>query len=374
MTLDVASLECLVAAVADGWPQDWSALEARADDARTRRALRNLRVIAAIANGHGTPSATPHLRGDDAGNPSIDTDDCTTLNRDQPAVEAPPVVSRWGRFVLRKKLGSGAHGDVYSAYDPQLDREVAVKLLKPLPSLSDQVRRLLDEARMLAKVRHRNVVAVYGAAEYDGQAGLWMELIRGFTLEQILHSHGPLSASEAVLVGQDVCRALAAVHRAGLVHRDVKTANVIREVGGRIVLTDFGVGQFRADRPTPGFAGTPPYVAPEVVAGSEATELSDIYSLGVLLFRLVTRTYPRMRGGLDVLHEVDRAQPFTSLRDVRSDLPEVFVCAVEQALVRNPLERPRSAGVLCAALGLVLGAPFSRRKPQSASGQATFRA
>jgi eukaryotic-like serine/threonine-protein kinase len=291
----------------------------------------------------------------DPGTPSPPTEESSTLGHDQPAPEAPPVVKQWGRFRLRNKLGQGAYGDVYSAYDPQLDRDVALKLLKPSRS-SDQARRLLGEARMLAQVRHPNVASVYGAGRYDGRFGLWMELIRGFTLEEMLHSRGPMSAREAAVVGQDICRALTAVHRAGLVHRDVKTANVIREVGGRIVLTDFGAGRFRTDEPKRTLVGTPRYVAPEVLAGSEATELSDIYSVGVLLFRLVAGAYPGMRGGVDVPPGADDLGPPASLRDLRSDLSETFVSAVEQALSRDPSERPGSAGVLCAALGLVLGA------------------
>ena len=368
MRLDVDRLESLVASVADGWPQDWSALEARDADEPTRRALKNLHVITAIADFHRSPSAAKRPRTSDPGNPLTAAEECPTLGRDPSVPEVPPVVKQWGRFLLRKKLGEGAYGAVYSAYDPQLDRDVALKLLKPSGSSSDQARRLLGEARMLAQVRHPNVASVYGADRCDGQAGFWMELIRGFTLEELLLWRGPMSASEAALVGLDVCRALSAVHRAGLIHRDVKTANVIREVGGRIVLTDFGAGRFRTDEPKR-LAGTPPYVAPEVVAGSEATELSDIYSLGVLLFRLVTGGYPRTRGGLDVLPDVDDSDPPPSLRDLRSDLSDSFVSAVEQALARDPSERPRSAGVLQAALGLVLGAPASWRKARLTLGQ-----
>ena len=357
MRLDLGSLESVVGCVADEWPQDWSALEARAFDGPTRHALKNLRVVTAIADFHRRSRALPHPFPGDPGSPSLATRESSTLGRDQPLLEAPVVVEQWGRFLLRRKLGQGGYGDVYSAYDPQLDRVVALKLLKPSRCSSDQAQQLLGEARMLAQVRHPNVASVYGADLYDGQAGLWMELVRGFTLEELLQARGPMSAGEAALVGQDVCRALTAVHRAGLVHRDVKTANVIREVGGRIVLTDFGAGRFRACEPKRSLAGTPHYVAPEVVAGAEATELSDIYSLGVLLFRLVTGAYPRMCVGFEVTPETDSPGAPPSLRDLRSDLSETFVSAVEQALAHDPTERPQSAGVLRAMLGVVLGAP-----------------
>jgi serine/threonine-protein kinase len=186
-----------------------------------------------------------------------------------------------------------------------------------------------------------------------------MELIRGITLEEFLRSHGPMSASEAALLGWDLCRALAAVHGAGLVHRDVKTANVMREVGGRIVLMDFGAGGYRGQEPGRRFAGTPLYVAPEVSAGAEATVRSDIYSLGVVLFRLVTTSYPRKIGSFgEMLAARDVGAP-PSLRDLRPDLPDSFVAVVERTLARDPAERPRSVGALRAALGAVLGVPAS---------------
>lgn len=343
----------LVASVADGWPQDWDALDARTDDDRTRRALGSLRIVAAIADSKRRlpPPETP-------------------------APHARPAQDQWGRFFLLRKLGEGAYGDVYQAYDTQLDRDVALKLLKPSASSADTARRLLAEARMLARVRHPNVASVYGAGEHDGRAGIWMELVRGVNLEELLHSRGPMSASEAALVGLDLCRALAAVHGAELVHRDLKASNVMREVGGRIVLTDFGAGRCQGLRPKRQFAGTPLYLAPEVLAGSEATVLSDIYSLGVVLFRLVTAGYPRKAKRFKDLLDIRSASTPTSLRDLRPDLPEAFVAAVEQALAFDPADRPQSAGALRAGLGVVLGVPPSWRKARRcpASAPAPSRA
>jgi serine/threonine-protein kinase len=355
MSPGLEHLAGLVASVADGWPQDWDALDMRTDDDRTRRALGGLRIVAAIADSKRRlpPSGLPP--GD---------------QRDTPTPEARPAQAQWGRFVLLRKLGEGAYGDVYQAYDTQLDRDVALKLLKPSASSADTARRLLAEARMLARVRHPNVASVYGAGEHDGRAGIWMELVRGANLEELLHSRGPMSASEAALVGLDLCRALAAVHGAELVHRDVKASNVMREVGGRIVLTDFGAGRCQGLRPKRQFAGTPLYLAPEVLAGSEATVLSDIYSLGVVLFRLVTAGYPRRANRFRDLLDIRSASTPTSLRDLRPDLPEAFVAAVEQALAFDPADRPQSAGALRAALGVVLGVPPSWRKARRCPGSA----
>jgi serine/threonine-protein kinase len=357
----IAGLEGLVASVADGWPQDWDALEATVEDDRTRRALKNLRVVAAIAEFHRSSAGGGRAARRVPGGTESMKETPLRLGGKPSSREARPLGDTWGRFVLRRRLGQGAFGDVYDAYDPQLDRDVALKLLKPLAFSPGHARSLLNEARMLAQVRHPNVASVYGADQHAGRAGLWMELIRGLTLEELLRSHGPMSGGEAALVGQDVCRALAAVHRAGLVHRDLKAANVIREVGGRIVLTDFGTGRFRARATKRDVVGTLPYIAPEVMAGSPATELSDLYSLGVLLFRLVTGAYPTERSGSELPVQGQHRGEVASLRDLRPDLSEPFVSAVEEALAPDPSRRPPSAGVMRAGLGLVLGASASSR-------------
>jgi eukaryotic-like serine/threonine-protein kinase len=349
----------LLAAVADGWPQDWDALETTAADERTRRALRRLRGIAAIASFHRRAAETERHPHADRGNGAEFAEEAPTLGGAHPRGRGIPTDARWGRFRLLEKIGEGGYGDVYRAHDTQLDREVALKLLKPARVRADSSRRLLHEGRMLARVRHPNVVAVYDVGEQDGRVGLWMELVRGATLEDLLRSRGPMSAGEAALVGQDVCRALAAVHAAGLVHRDVKTANVMREIGGRLVLMDFGAGGYRRSESRHQFAGTPQYAAPEVCAGGEATVRSDIYSLGVVLFRLVTRAYPRDVRTLDDLVEAHTRGASASLGEVRPDLPEAFVAVVEQTLALDPEERPESAGALRKALGLVLGASSS---------------
>ena len=123
----------------------------------------------------------------------------------------------------------------------QLAREVAVKLLRRAPPAVVESA-VMEEGRLLARVRHPNVVTVYGADTRDGVVGLWMEFISGRTLSEIVRSQGVFGPREATLIAVDVCRALAAVHAAGLVHGDIKAQNVMREAGGRIVLMDFGAG------------------------------------------------------------------------------------------------------------------------------------
>ena len=170
----------------------------------------------------------------------------------------------------------------------------------------------LAEARHLARVRHANVVVVHGADQDDDQVGIWMEYIDGQTLAAMVRAAGPMSAREATGIGIDLCRALSALHAAGLLHRDIKAQNVMREVGGRIVLMDFSGAQ--ATDPGAGrevFSGTPLYMAPELFDGGAATAASDVYSLGVLLFFLLTGDGAGRRpddGGVAGAHARGRAR------------------------------------------------------------------
>jgi aminoglycoside phosphotransferase (APT) family kinase protein len=152
--------------------------------------------------------------------------------------------ARWAQLVVVRRVSGGTFGDVYLARDTALDRDVALKLLRQRARAEGVASQFLAEGRLLARVAHPNVITVYGAESVEGRVGLWMEFIRGLTLEDVLKQHGAFSAREATFIGLDLCRALAAVHATGLVHRDVKAANVMREQGGRIVLMDFGAGFF----------------------------------------------------------------------------------------------------------------------------------
>ena len=192
--------------------------------------------------------------------------------------ETPPSSARRSgtgdAFELIQQIGEGAFGDVYRARDA-LHRDVALKLLRHVSgrSAEQQAARILHEGRVLARVRHPSVVTVYGAEEHDGRVGLWMEFIEGRTLEALLRSQGSFGAREAALIGRELCRALAAVHGAGLVHRDIKAQNVMREAGGRLVLMDFGAGQIMQEEARTGgrVTGTPLYLAPELLRGAPAS-------------------------------------------------------------------------------------------------------
>jgi tetratricopeptide (TPR) repeat protein/predicted Ser/Thr protein kinase len=280
-----------------------------------------------------------------------------------PAAHKPvPEGPRWGQLVLLDKVGEGAFGEVHRAWDVVLEREVALKLMRA----SEEDPALLQEARMLARLRHRNVVTVYGVDRHDGRSGVWMDFIEGETLAAIVEQRGAFGALEAILVGVDVCGALAAAHQSGLLHRDIKAQNVMRERGGRIVLMDFGLGHETAAGEPTDFGGTPLYMAPELLEGGPATVRSDLYAVGVLLFHLVTRAYPVEGSSIAELRKAHSDGEARSLRDLRPDLASSFTRVVEKAFDHEPSHRYATAGQMTAALEGALGRrrlalPVSRR-------------
>jgi hypothetical protein len=209
--------------------------------------------------------------------------------------------------------------------------------------------RVLREGRALARVRHPNVVNVYGVETHGSQIALCMEFIRGRTLEELIRAQGPLGAEEAITIGVAVGRALAAVHATGLVHRDVKTRNVMREEKGRIVLMDFGTGRDYgqlARAQAAELAGTPIYMAPEVLLGRAATQQSDIYSVGVLLYTLVSGRYPVEGRSIEDIVDAHRRGARTPLAERRPDLPDGFIRVVDRATAPDPAERYHSVAML----------------------------
>ncbi|MDQ3367773.1 MAG: serine/threonine protein kinase, partial [Myxococcota bacterium] len=185
---------------------------------------------------------------------------------------------RLGRLVLLDRIGSGAMGTVYAAYDPRLDRQVAVKILHAAGA--DANVRSLREARALGKLAHPNVIAIHDAGEEDGAVHVVMELVAGVPLRAWLG--GARSWRAVIDVMRDAARGLAAAHQAGLVHRDIKPDNIL--VGhDRTRVVDFGLAG-ASDEPDQEGGGTPSYMAPEVLAGAPATAASDQFSFGVALY------------------------------------------------------------------------------------------
>jgi serine/threonine protein kinase len=267
---------------------------------------------------------------------------------------AAAIVGTWGSLKLIQRVGQGSFGEVYRAFDTTLEREVALKLLLPRGvDKQTEAKALLREARALARVRHPNVVPIYGVDTHDGRVGFWSDFVHGKTLSALLAAEGPFSAREAALIGVDVCKAVGAVHAAGLLHRDIKSANVMREAGGRILLMDFGLTHDHDA--TQYLSGTPVYMAPELLAGTPASIASDIYALGVLLFHLLTGKYPVDGSSISEIKTSHDAGSRQTLLDVRPDLPEQLARVVEIAANPEPSKRYRSAGQMISALSEAVG-------------------
>jgi tRNA A-37 threonylcarbamoyl transferase component Bud32 len=342
------SLLSLASQIDDGQSIDWDTAEGRARDEKERGVLAELRLLATL---------TRVCRDPDEGAPEN-----LEATEPLPPVSPAPEAFRWGPLAVVEPVGRGGFAQVYRARD-QLNRDVALKLFpiarKRAPALA---KRVLREGSLLARIHHRNVVVVHGVARHKDHIGLWMEFIDGRTMENELKTRGSLSAEEATLIGVDLCRALAAVHNAGLLHRDVKAQNVMREEGGRTVLMDFGAGSEELIDPfgRVDVAGTPLYLAPELFYGQKASRAADIYSLGVLLFRMVTGKYPVDGANRTELALAHREGRRLRLRDLRPDLPVTFVQAVEGATAANPKERYQTAASFESALA---GLPVTERAP-----------
>ena len=341
--LPVGLLE-LAARVDEGKPIDWDAEERAATDDDARAVIQGFRVLASVAavaqddsfDAVATPSSWPRAGHNLSG-------------------------TAWGPLRLEKAVGRGAFSQVYRAVDP-LGRHVAVKLLSPRLGGDDLSARVLDEGRVLASVKHPNIVVVHGADEHDGRVGLWMEFVHGRTLADEVEARGAHSADEAIVIGRALCGALAAVHAKGLVHGDVKAHNVMREEGGRVVLMDFGAGRSMQTSASGNdmLAGTPLYLCPERLRGGPPTAATDIYSLGVLLYYLVTRDYPVEGATRAEVDEAHRAGRRTRLRDRRPDLPDAFVAVIERAIAPESAARFASAGVFEEALAAAGASTASR--------------
>ena len=328
----------LMAAIADGRPVDWPSIDGPL--------VQQLQDLQRLVQAHDAVRSSPPRH-----RPAHETL-LTEARRAQAGVTEALRV-QWGPLIVFEKIGRGSFGDVYRAWDPRLDREVALKLI-PEDVSAAATSPVIEEGRLLARVRHPNVMTVYGADRCEGRTGIWTEYIHGETLAAEVARRGPSSTDEAARIGIDICAALGAVHAAGMLHRDVKAQNILRDASDRIVLGDFGTGIAVADDAglsDPRIAGTPLYLAPEIISGgAPPTTASDLYSVGVLLYFLVTGAFP-VRGG--TLADVKRAHARgerAPLRQACAGMPEALASVIETLLAIDPNERYQSAAEAEAAL------------------------
>jgi serine/threonine-protein kinase len=258
------------------------------------------------------------------------------------------------RYELLDVLGRGGMGVVYRATDRVLGRTVAVKVL-PAERAEDPtfVTRFEREARAAASLSHPNIVAVYDSGRDGDTRFIVMECVPGGSLAALLRQRHPLAAAEAVEIAAQVASALAAAHHAGIIHRDIKPGNVMVNDELRVKVLDFGIARAVATTSLTNTAmilGSAPYMAPEVTRGETADERSDIYSLGCMLYEMLTGR-PPFTGelGAAVMHQHNTASP-RPVRALNSGTPAALDALVIQMLAKQPSERPQRASQLVDAL------------------------
>jgi eukaryotic-like serine/threonine-protein kinase len=286
-------------------------------------------------------------------------------------VEIGDVVA--GRYALEDVLGRGGMATVYRAHDRVLERDVALKVLDDqLVGDPDHVERFRREARAIAKLSHPNIVTIIDRGQVDGCEFIVFELVRGANVKELLRARGPLPVREALAIAHQGARGLAAAHGAGIVHRDVKPQNVLVDGDGVAKVTDFGIARSLAPDEavtlTGAILGTGDYLSPEQAAGHGVDERSDQYSLGVLLYELLTGEVPYAADSMLTAAVRHLNDPVPSARERRPDVSPRLDALVARAMAKRPEDRFPTMDALIAALEACMA---EERPAPSEDGEAT---
>jgi len=271
--------------------------------------------------------------------------------------------TRLGRYRILGELGSGAMGTVYRAHDPLIERDVAIKTLHPnLPEdiLNDVRQRFLREAKSAGRLNHPNIVTVFDVGEQDGVAYMAMELLEGRSLQQILGESARLPFQTTAELVAQIADALERAQQLGIVHRDVKPANIVVSESGHAKLTDFGVAYVPASTVTQTgtMIGSPRYMSPEQVLGLPIDPRSDIFSLGVVLYEMLCGRAPFARPeDTTIFPLINRiaAEPHPPVTQVDPSIPAAFETILSKALAKKPEERYQRGSEMANDLRKILG-------------------
>jgi len=249
-----------------------------------------------------------------------------------------------GRFEVRGELGRGAQSTVYLGFDPQLQREVAIKTVHFSQPSPEQNRTLLDEARLVSQLRHPNIVPIYEAGEADGDLYLVFEYVPGKSLAEFLRDSGALSPVKAVSILRPILDALAHAHAQGIVHRDLKPSNILLDDNGTPRVMDFGIAARvgEGDPELSQYSGTPAYMAPEYVDRREVSPRGDVFAAGLVLYELLTGQ--RAVSGDNIFQVMHRIANENIRLPAGSAIEERLAGVLYKALVRQPDLRYQTAG------------------------------
>ncbi|OGD11740.1 MAG: hypothetical protein A2Y86_09470 [Candidatus Aminicenantes bacterium RBG_13_62_12] len=305
----------------------------------------------------------------------------TTLGERKPPIVSAPYVTETlqtpiheldtgttlaGRYQVIEELGHGGMGRVYKVFDTDIKEKIALKLLRPELVLDkDTVERFSNELKLARKISHRNVCRMFDLGKSEGTTFITMEFVPGEDLKKLVRKTGQLGAGRALAIAKQVCEGLAEAHHLGVVHRDLKPQNIMVDEDGNALIMDFGIARSLRGKGITGpgvMIGTPEYMSPEQIEGKEVDERSDIYSLGVVLFEMVTARVP-FEGDtpftIGVKHKSERPR---NPRELNAQLPEDLSRLILRCLEKDKAKRYQTAGELRSALEKVeQGLPTTER-------------
>ena len=272
-----------------------------------------------------------------------------------------------GRYQIIEELGKGGMGKVYKANDTDIKEKVAIKLIKPEISTNKKtIERFQNELKFARKIRHKNVCQMYDLNREEGTYYITMEYVEGENLKNMIRMSRQLGIGTAISVAKQVCEGLAEAHKLGVVHRDLKPSNIMIDREGSVRILDFGIARSLKEKGITGagvMIGTPEYMSPEQVEAKETDQRSDIYSLGVILYEMVTGKVPFEGDTPFTIGMKHKGEIPKDPKEVNSQIPEDLSRVILRCLEKDKEKRYQSAGELRSELTRIeQGIPTTERE------------